>query len=63
MNRNSIVLIVDDEFSGFEVIEAHLFREAYEVVYLDSAKLAIQQLENIKPDVILLDVMMPELDG
>ncbi|MDI9640322.1 hybrid sensor histidine kinase/response regulator [Geitlerinema splendidum] len=63
VNRNSIVLIVDDEFSGFEVIEAHLFREAYEVVYLDSAKLAIQQLENIKPDVILLDVMMPELDG
>lgn len=63
MSQNNKVLIVDDEPYGFDVIEAHLFREDYELIYLSSGQEALNQLDNIQPDVILLDVMMPGLDG
>lgn len=63
MSQNNKVLIVDDEPYGFDVIEAHLFREGYELIYLSSGQEALNQLDSIKPEVILLDVMMPGLDG
>jgi signal transduction histidine kinase len=57
------ILIVDDEPTNFDVIEILLFRDGYEFYYQDSAKAAITCLDNMQPDVILLDVMMPEIDG
>jgi two-component system sensor histidine kinase/response regulator len=57
------ILVVDDEPNGFEVIEALLFREGYELSYAADGFEALQRLEMTLPDVILLDVMMPELDG
>jgi len=63
MAQKSSILIVDDEPHGFDVIEAHLYKEGYDLTYLSSGIEALSCLNNIKPDVILLDVMMPELDG
>lgn len=63
MDQKSSILIVDDEPHGFDVIEAHLYREGYDLTYISSGIEALSCLNNIKPDVILLDVMMPELDG
>lgn len=63
MAQKSSVLVVDDEPHGFDVIEAHLYREGYDLIYLNSGVEALKCLDNIKPDVILLDVMMPVLDG
>jgi signal transduction histidine kinase len=57
------ILVVDDEPNGFSVIEALLFREGYQLTYASSGRDALAQLDEIKPDVILLDVMMPDMDG
>jgi two-component system, sensor histidine kinase and response regulator len=63
MDQKSSILVVDDEPHGFEVIEAHLYREGYDLTYVSNGIEALSCLGNIKPDVILLDVMMPDLDG
>ena len=62
-NRKLRLLIIDDEESIFEVIEGLLFREGYEFTYLASGTEALTKIDEIQPDVILLDLMMPEMDG
>lgn len=63
MNRKPVVLVVDDEPNGFTVIRALLKPEGYEFSYVSSGDEALNQLDSIAPDIILLDVMMPEKDG
>ena len=63
MNSKASLLIVDDEISNFDVIEALLEGEDYELSYAQNATRALRWLENNSVDVILLDVMMPEIDG
>lgn len=63
MDEKSSVLVVDDEPNGFDVIEAHLYREGYNLFYASSGKEALNRLDAIEPDLILLDVMMPQMDG
>ncbi len=62
-NRKLRLLVIDDEESIFEVIEALLYREGYEFIYLTSGIEALTKIDDIQPDVILLDLMMPEMDG
>lgn len=63
MERKQSVWVVDDEPNGFEVIELLLRREGYHLTYFNSGQDALTQLASSLPDVILLDVMMPEIDG
>lgn len=63
MERRYSVLIVDDEPNGFDVIEAHLYREGYDLHYAASGLEALSLMDSLEPDVILLDVMMPQMDG
>ncbi len=63
MDEKTSVLVVDDEPNGFDVIEAHLYREGYNLSYVSSGIEALNRLDSIEPDVILLDVMMPQMDG
>ncbi|NJN22789.1 MAG: response regulator, partial [Leptolyngbya sp. RL_3_1] len=57
------LLIVDDQSENFKVIEVLLSRESYELSYVSSGQAALQYLQLHRPDVILMDVMMPEMDG
>jgi two-component system, sensor histidine kinase and response regulator len=57
------ILIVDDEPDNFDVIEALLPSESYQLHYANCGEDALSSLEKFDPDVILLDVMMPGLDG
>jgi two-component system, sensor histidine kinase and response regulator len=57
------ILIVDDEPDNFDVIEALLPSETYQLHYANCGKDAIASLDKFDPDLILLDVMMPDLDG
>ncbi|MGE5660490.1 MAG: response regulator [Actinomycetota bacterium] len=57
------ILLIDDEESIFEVIEGLLYREGYELTYVTSGLEALKRIDEIQPDVILLDLMMPEMDG
>jgi signal transduction histidine kinase len=58
-----LILVVDDDPENFEVIEILLFKENHKLIYAGNASEALNSLENALPDVILLDVMMPEMDG
>jgi diguanylate cyclase (GGDEF)-like protein len=62
MNSQTI-LIVDDEPRNFDVIESLLNRYDYELNYASSGQEALESLEILDIDLILLDVMMPDMDG
>ena len=57
------ILIVDDEPDNFDVISILLSAQEYELHYVADAKEVITSLDIIQPDLILLDVMMPDIDG
>lgn len=57
------VLLVDDEQDILEFIGYNLKKEGYEVLTTDNGKEAIKLAEKSNPDLIILDVMMPEMDG
>jgi PleD family two-component response regulator len=56
------LLIVDDETCNIEII-ASIFGNDYEVLFATDGKKALEIALSEKPDLILLDIMMPETDG
>jgi two-component system cell cycle response regulator len=57
------VLVVDDIAANVRLLEAKLAAEYFEVMTASSGKEALALIEKQIPDIVLLDVMMPELDG
>ncbi len=57
------ILIVDDEPDILELIEYNLKKEGYQVYTASNGLEAIQQAKKHHPDLIILDIMMPKLDG
>jgi signal transduction histidine kinase len=57
------ILIIDDQVDNFEIMEAFLSNEEYQLYYSSSGMKAFSLLETVEPDVILLDIMMPDMDG
>jgi len=59
----STVLVVDDETSLRELIRAYLERDGYTVVEASTGKEALASAALHNPDIIVLDLMIPEIDG
>ena len=57
------VLVVDDILSNVKLLEAKLSAEYFEVVTAYSGQEALDRMEEHEPDIVLLDVMMPGMDG
>ncbi len=57
------ILVVDDEPRFVRLVEANLQTEGFEVLKAKNGQQAIDMTVSNKPDLILLDVMMPEMDG
>jgi CheY-like chemotaxis protein len=57
------VLIVDDDPSTRHTLRQILDREGFEVAEAENGRVALEQLVHCRPSVILLDLMMPEMDG
>lgn len=57
------ILVVDDTPSARELIEAALEPEGYEILLATNGFEALAALEQTRPDLVLLDVMMPGMDG
>jgi len=57
------VLVVDDEFSIVESLREILLWEGYEVDTAPNGRLALEAVARSRPSLILLDVMMPVMDG
>ncbi len=62
-NSNFKILLVDDEPDILEFLSYNINKEGYEVHTAQNGKEAIEKAKKIDPHLILLDVMMPEMDG
>ena len=63
MSQPTTILIVDDEPSGREILAALLHTQGYQLAFAAGGADALAQAAKLQPDLILLDVMMPEIDG
>jgi len=57
------VLIADDDPQGVELLEAYLGTSGYDIRTAKDGEEALKQVQDWKPDLILLDVMMPKISG
>ena len=57
------ILIVDDILPNIKLLEAKLTGEYFDVITAQSGAEGIEKAETLSPDIILLDVMMPGMDG
>ena len=57
------ILVVDDILPNVKLLEAKLSSEYYDVLTATSGEEALQKVAQDSPDIILLDVMMPGMDG
>ncbi len=57
------ILVVDDEASIRRILETRLKMAGYEVATAADGEEAIEQYNNANPDLVILDVMMPKMDG
>jgi diguanylate cyclase (GGDEF)-like protein len=57
------ILVVDDHEDNIELLRARLEARGYEVFGASDGQAALDQVESVNPDLILLDVMMPKMDG
>jgi len=57
------IMVVDDEPHLVELVSAILEQEDYKVLTAESGKEALDKLETVTPDLILLDMMMPGMSG
>ena len=60
--QKKTIFLVDDNFTNLAMGKKAL-EGAYNVITLESGELMLEMLENIRPDLILLDVLMPGMDG
>ena len=63
MKDKSVILIVDDQTQNIELLEAYLAPQDYEIVTATSGEEALRKLSSNQIDLILLDIMMPGMDG
>jgi PAS domain S-box-containing protein len=57
------VLVVDDTATNRQILQAFLTRLGYAVILAEDGMQAIKRVETERPDIVLMDVMMPQLDG
>ncbi|MBU0945924.1 MAG: EAL domain-containing protein [Proteobacteria bacterium] len=60
---NPLIQIVDDDFATRLLMRASLEKEGFRVAEAENGLIAVAEFEELHPDAILLDVMMPKLDG
>lgn len=63
MRTEPLILVVDDEERNLRLIEAMLLPMGYEIAIAQNGEEALQKVDECFPDVILLDIMMPLMDG
>ena len=57
------ILVVDDERDLLDLIEYNLKKEGFKVLKAENGEEGISKAKEHKPDLILLDIMMPKMDG
>ncbi len=63
MNKTRKILIVDDDTNICELLRLYIEKDGFDTVIAHTGTQAIKKFEQETPDLILLDIMLPELDG
>ncbi len=63
MKPNQTILVVDDQIQNVDLLEAYLVPEGYKIITASSGEEALEKLSGNKIDLILLDIMMPDMNG
>ncbi|MFK7979593.1 MAG: response regulator transcription factor [Saprospiraceae bacterium] len=63
MNDNAKILVVDDEPDILEFVKYNLKKEGFSVSTAENGLAGLEEARQVKPDLIILDIMMPEMDG
>jgi CheY-like chemotaxis protein len=61
--RDQTVVVIDDDHSVLELAERVLSKEGYKTVLIDNAQLGLQIVRAKKPEIVILDIMLPGSDG
>jgi len=61
MSKN--IYVVDDEINILEILTYNLEKEGYTVKSFQNGKNFLRQFEEVKPDLVILDLMLPDIDG
>ena len=60
---NEKILVVDDDTNICELLRLYLTKEGYQVTVANDGEEGLEKFNQVKPDMVLLDVMMPRMDG
>ena len=60
---NEKILVVDDDTNICELLRLYLTKEGYQVTTANNGEEGLDKFNQVKPDMVLLDVMMPKMDG
>lgn len=64
MHKKDIkILLVDDEPDILEIVGYNLSQEGYQIITANNGAKAVKKAKKERPDLIIMDVMMPEMDG
>lgn len=63
INQDYTILLVDDEKDILEFLSYNLQKEGYRIFTAENGVEGVEMAKSVKPDLIILDVMMPEMDG
>ena len=63
MRERPLILVVDDIEENIEIVRVRLEAQGYEIATAANGREALEQTRSLQPDLILLDIMMPEMDG
>jgi DNA-binding response OmpR family regulator len=63
MPNEKTVLMIEDSPASVKWIQSHLEKLHYRVVIAESGFLGLKKARDLKPDLILMDIMLPDLDG
>ncbi len=63
MNKKLVIMVVDDIPININLIKAFLRKTPHEILSATSGAQALQMAEEKHPDLVLLDIMMPDMDG
>ncbi len=63
VHKKQTILVVDDEPKILEVVESFLAAEGYKVFTAKNGELALKLFESVKPELVILDIMLPDIDG
>jgi len=63
MDKKPIILVIDDEIVNFILIEESLIHLDFQLYHSPNGKIGLELYENLKPDLIFLDIRMPIMNG